>query len=143
MTEIVIRPLEDHQLGEAAAVAARALVDAPTTVAAYGDDLFDRLALPYADFRTLFTALPSPQVAAFCGRCVVGVAAVTPPGGCVGSFFGRAAADVLEPNRPLVWATPHGSTCSGPTSPPTTPARSTGTWARSGWSRASRVGESA
>jgi ribosomal protein S18 acetylase RimI-like enzyme len=100
VTEIVIRPLEEHQLGEAAGVAARALVDAPTTVAAYGDDLYDRLALPYADFRTLFTALPSPQVAAFCGRCVVGVAAVTPPGGCVGSFFRNAAADVLEKATP-------------------------------------------
>jgi ribosomal protein S18 acetylase RimI-like enzyme len=100
VTEIVIRPLEDHEFAAAAAVAARALLDAPTTVAAYGDDLFDRLALPDADFRMLFTAIPSPQVGAFCGRCVVGVAAVTPPGGCVGSFFRSAAADVLEKPTP-------------------------------------------
>jgi ribosomal protein S18 acetylase RimI-like enzyme len=100
VTEIVIRHLEpcDHQ--SAAAVAARALVDAPTTVAMYGDDLLDRLALPYADFGMLFQALSVPQIGAFCGDCLVGVAAVTPPGGCVGSFFGAAAAELLEKPTP-------------------------------------------
>jgi GNAT superfamily N-acetyltransferase len=100
VTDIVIRHLDRREHRAAAAVAARALVDAPTTVAAYGDDLFDRLSLPYADFEMLFQALPVPQIGAFCGGCLVGVAAVTPPGGCVGSFFGPAAADVIEKPTP-------------------------------------------
>ncbi len=102
MTRIVLRPLarDDHRA--AAAVAARALVDAPTTVAAYGDDPLDRLALPYADFSHLFTFLPAPQVGAFCGSCLVGVAAISPPGSCIGSFFRPAAPGVLERPTPGV-----------------------------------------
>jgi ribosomal protein S18 acetylase RimI-like enzyme len=96
VTEIVIRHLEPNDHPAAAAVAARALIDAATTVATYGDELFDRLALPYADFGLLFQALSVPQIGAFCGGCLVGVAAVTPPGGCVGSFFGTTAAEILE-----------------------------------------------
>jgi ribosomal protein S18 acetylase RimI-like enzyme len=102
VTDIVLRPLKSDETRAAAAVAARALVDAPTTVAAYGDDPFDRLALPYGDFRMLFKALPSPQIGAFCGGCLIGVAAVTPPGGCIGSFFRTAASEVLQRPTPGV-----------------------------------------
>jgi len=100
MTDIVVRHLESHEHGPAAAVAARALVDAPTTLAIYGDDPLDRLALPYDDFSRLFHVLPSPQLGAFCGACPVGVAAVSPPGGCVGSFFAKRAAAVLDRPTP-------------------------------------------
>jgi ribosomal protein S18 acetylase RimI-like enzyme len=114
MTEIVVRRLERHENQGAAGVAARALLDAPTTVAMYGDDARDRLALPYADFKTLFAVLSSPQVAAFCGDCPVGVAAVSPPGHCIGDYFGASAGEVLalpvpgvgDPARTRVfWAT--------------------------------------
>ncbi|HTT85940.1 MAG TPA: GNAT family N-acetyltransferase [Acidimicrobiales bacterium] len=100
MTEIVVRPLERTDRAAAAAVAARALVDAPTSLAAYGDDLLDRLALPYADFTTLFGVLPAPQLGAFCGACLVGVAAASPPGGCIGSFFRDTAPAVLDRPTP-------------------------------------------
>jgi ribosomal protein S18 acetylase RimI-like enzyme len=100
VTDIKLRPLRSDEDRGAAGVAARALVDAPTTLAAYGDDPLDRLALPFGDFRLLFKALPSPQVGAFCGGCLIGVAAATPPGGCIGSFFRTAAAEVLERPTP-------------------------------------------
>lgn len=86
----------------AAAVAARSLIDAPTTLASYGDDLFDRLALPHADFAALFKVIPSPQIGAFCGSCLVGVAAASPPGSCIGSYFRDAAPDVLDRPTPGV-----------------------------------------
>jgi ribosomal protein S18 acetylase RimI-like enzyme len=98
MTEIVVRHLERDEHQAAASVAARALLDAPTMLAVHGDDPMDRLALPYAEFSMLFKVLPSPQIGAFCGACLIGVAAVSPPGGCIGSFFATRAAEVL--NRP-------------------------------------------
>lgn len=100
MADIVVRHLERVEHEAAAAVAARALVDAPTVVAAYGDDLLDRLALPHADFSTLYRFLPSPQIGAFCGACLIGVAAASPPGACIGSFFRTAAAEVLDRPTP-------------------------------------------
>jgi ribosomal protein S18 acetylase RimI-like enzyme len=102
VTDIVVRHLERDEYQAAAAVAARALLDAPTTLAAYGDDPFDRLALPCADFATLFKVVPSPQVAALCGPCLVGVATVSPPGTCIGSFFRTAADEVLGRPTPGV-----------------------------------------
>jgi len=95
VTDIVIRALEGEEHKEAAALAARALIDAPTTLAAYGDDLYDRLALPHHDFSMLFTLLPAPQIGAFCGECLVGVAAASPPGRCIGSFFGSSGSEIL------------------------------------------------
>lgn len=100
MTDIEIRELATGHSRAAAAVAARALLDAPTTVAAYGDNPYDRLALPYGDFALLFTSLPAPQIGAFCGDCLIAVAAVTPPGGCIGSFFREAAPGVLARPTP-------------------------------------------
>jgi len=100
VTEILVRPLERTEHHAAAAVAARALIDSPTSLAAYGDDLLDRLALPYADFVTLFGVLPPPQLGVFCGPCLVGVAAASPPGGCIGSFFAATAPAVLDRPSP-------------------------------------------
>ena len=100
VTEIVVRPLDRAEHDVAAAVGAHALIDSPTTLAAYGDELLDRLALPYADFATLLGVLPSPQCGAFCGRCLIGVAAAAPPGGCIGSFFRDSAPDVLDRPTP-------------------------------------------
>lgn len=100
MTDIVVRHLERAEHAVAAAVAARALVDAPTTVAIHGDDPLDRLAFPYDDFSMLFKVLPSPQLGAFCGACLIGVAAASAPAGCVGSYFGSAVAEVLDRPTP-------------------------------------------
>jgi ribosomal protein S18 acetylase RimI-like enzyme len=100
VTDIVLRPLEHDEHRAAAAVAARAFVDAPTTLAAYGDDLTDRLALPYADFSTFFKVLPGPQVGAFCGGCLIGVVGVSPPGECIGSFLRANAAEILDRPTP-------------------------------------------
>jgi ribosomal protein S18 acetylase RimI-like enzyme len=100
VTDIVVRHLERAEHAAAAAVAARALVDAPTTVAIHGDDSLDRLALPYDDFSMLFKVLPSPQLGAFCGACLIGVAAASAPAGCVGSYFGSAVAEVLDRPTP-------------------------------------------
>jgi ribosomal protein S18 acetylase RimI-like enzyme len=100
MTEIVIRYLEPDEHQAAAAVAARALLDAPTMVAVHGDDPMDRLALPHAEFSMLFKFLSTPQVGAFCGACLIAVAAVSPPGGCIGSFFSTKAAGVLDRPTP-------------------------------------------
>jgi ribosomal protein S18 acetylase RimI-like enzyme len=100
VTDIVLRPLAADEYRAAAAVAARAFVDAPTTLAAYGDDLLDRLALPYADFATFFKVLPAPQVGAFCGGCLIGVVGVSPPGECIGSFLRAKAADILDRPTP-------------------------------------------
>jgi ribosomal protein S18 acetylase RimI-like enzyme len=100
VTDIVVRHLERAEHAVAAAVAARALVDAPTTVAIHGDDPLDRLAFPYDDFSMLFRVLPSPQLGAFCGACLIGVAAASAPAGCVGSYFGSAVAEVLDRPTP-------------------------------------------
>jgi ribosomal protein S18 acetylase RimI-like enzyme len=100
VTDIVVRHLERAEHAVAAAVAARALVDAPTTVAIHGDDPLDRLAFPYDDFSMLFKVLPSPQLGAFCGACLIGVAAASAPAGCVGSYFGSAVAEVLDRPTP-------------------------------------------
>lgn len=100
MTDIVLRSLEHDEYRAAGAVAGRAFVDAPTTLAAYGDDPLDRLALPYADYSTFFKVLPSPQVGAFCGECLIGVAGISPPGGCIGSFLRSAAAEILDRPTP-------------------------------------------
>jgi ribosomal protein S18 acetylase RimI-like enzyme len=100
VTDVVLQPLEKDDNRAAAGVTARAFVDAPTTLAAYGDDPFDRLSLPYADFLTFFTVLPAPQTGAFCGSYLIGVAAASPPGKCVGDFFRPAAGEFLERPTP-------------------------------------------
>ena len=100
VADIVVRQLDPEDHGCAAGIAARALLDAPTTVAAYGDDPLDRLALPYADFASLFSVLPAPQVGAFCGGCLIGVGALSPPGQCIGSYFRAAAPEVLDRPTP-------------------------------------------
>lgn len=97
----------------AAAVTARALADSPTTVAIYGDDPLDGLAGLYGELGPFFGLLPSPQMAAFTGDCVIAAAGIAPPGGCIGSFVGAEAAQLIgapepgvgEPTRAhLFWA---------------------------------------
>ena len=83
----------------AAAVAARALRDSPTTVASYGEDPMERMARNYRTFAGLFDHVSVPQVGALCGSCPIAVAVVSPPGKCVGALFGDYAADVLA--RPV------------------------------------------
>ncbi len=86
----------------AAAVTARALADSPTAVAIYGDDPLDGLAGLYGELGPFFGLLPSPQMAAFTGDCVIAAAGVAPPGGCIGSFVGAEAAQLIGAPEPAV-----------------------------------------
>jgi len=110
---LVVRPLDPREHPEAAAVAARALRDAPTTIASHGDDLLARMARTHRTFVNLFEQLTEPQMGALCGSCPVGIAAATPPGACVGALFGPYASATLarpvpafgEPEREQIfWA---------------------------------------
>jgi ribosomal protein S18 acetylase RimI-like enzyme len=102
MTDVIIRHLEPDEYRSAAGLAARALLDSPTALAIHGDDALDRLAIPHAEFSMLFKILPHPQIGAVCGACPIAVAAASPPGGCIGSFFGTEAAGVLDRPTPGV-----------------------------------------
>ena len=53
-----VRALRKHEHRGAAAVASRALVDSPTSVAIYGDDTIDALAGLYGDLGSFFASLP-------------------------------------------------------------------------------------
>lgn len=95
MTDLEMRAFEKEEHPVVAAVAARALRDSPTTVASFGDDPLVRLDHGYRTYRMLFGMIDPPQLAAFCGECAVGVAAVSKPGQCVGGLFGPFAAETL------------------------------------------------
>lgn len=99
MNPLVVRPFEPAEHREAAAVAARALRDSPTTVASHGDDPMERMALSHRTFVSLFEHMGEPQMGALCGSCPIGVAVATPPGRCVGSLFGEYASATLA--RPV------------------------------------------
>jgi ribosomal protein S18 acetylase RimI-like enzyme len=99
---LVVRTFEHRELPEAAAVAARALRDAPTTVASHGDDPIVRMARTHRTFVSLFEHVSEPQMGALCGTCPIGVAVSTPPGGCVGALFGQFASDTLAKGEPPV-----------------------------------------
>jgi ribosomal protein S18 acetylase RimI-like enzyme len=96
MSQVVVRPLERDEHPVAAGVAARALRDAPTTVASYGDDPLVRMARTHRTFRGLFEHLDMPQVGALCGACPIGVAVATTSDRCVGALFGPFAQSTLS-----------------------------------------------
>lgn len=109
-----VRVLENDELAAAAGAAARALQDDPASVACYGQDALLRLAQTHSLFADLFSRSTVAQHGAVTGRCVVGVAGVLPPGGCVGSMMAPYVGDTLaapepplgDPMRPAVlWAT--------------------------------------
>ena len=89
-----MRALHKHEHRAAAGVASRALADSPTAVAIYGDDALDGLAGLYGELTPFFGLLPAPQMAVFTGECLIGTAAIAPPGGCIGAFV---TADGSEP----------------------------------------------
>ena len=95
-----VRALRKNEHRAAAAVTARALADSPTTVAIYGDDPLDGLAGLYAELGPFFGLLPSPQIAAFTGDCVIAAAGLAPPGGCIGAFVGAQASELMAAPPP-------------------------------------------
>ncbi|MGH9030327.1 MAG: GNAT family N-acetyltransferase [Acidimicrobiales bacterium] len=97
---VSVRALEPAEYASAAAVAARALRDAPSTVASYGDDPLDRMARTHRTFLSLFEAMEPPQLGAVCGACPIGVAVATAPGRCVGALFGPYASETLARSVP-------------------------------------------
>lgn len=99
VNDVTVRALEPNERAEAAGVAARALRDAPTTLASYGDDPLERMAHTHRTFVSLFAQMTEPQMGALCGPCPVGVAVATPPGNCVGVLFGPYAKATLA--RPV------------------------------------------
>ncbi len=93
--EATVRELEPEENVAAAAVVARALRDAPTTLASYGDDPLERMWRTYNTFRGFFGELDMPQIGALVGACPIGIAVVAEPGHCVGSLFGAYATETL------------------------------------------------
>ena len=122
-----VRALRKGEHRAAAAVTARALADSPTAVAIYGADPLDGLAGLYGELGPFFGLLPSPQMAAFTGDCVI-AAAIAPPGGCIGSFVSGGASDELIAGAGARRRrSRRGATSSGRTGPRTTSPRTTGT----------------
>ena len=99
VSDLVVRAFEPQELREAAAVAARALRDSPTTVASHGEDPVHTIARTYRTFVGLFANASTPQIGALCGACPIGVAMAAPPGTCVGALFKPFVAATLA--RPV------------------------------------------
>jgi len=100
VNHLVVRALERDEYLQAAAVAARALRDAPTSVASYGDDPMERMARIHRTFVGVFEDSRVPQLGALCDSCPIGVAMATPPGRCVGSLFRSRAPAALASGEP-------------------------------------------
>lgn len=79
MGEIVVRPLDADAVPEAVDVLARAFVDNPLHVAAFGPDVLSR---NVAFFRTALSAMPGARWAAYDGDRLVGVAHWVASPGC-------------------------------------------------------------
>ncbi len=94
--DITVRGLRPEEYPLAVAVSSRSLRDDPSTVAMYGDDPLLRLTSLHGLFREHFRTLPVPQVGAFYGDMLVGVAAVAAPGGCIGALIGELGEGVLS-----------------------------------------------
>jgi len=112
VADVEVRALRRDEHRAAAAVTCRALADSPTTVASYGPDALDGLVNMHRELVPYIDELPSPQLAAVAGDCVIALAAVAPPGGCVGAFMAGSdalrhatAPEVGDPERAHVfWA---------------------------------------
>jgi GNAT superfamily N-acetyltransferase len=100
MTDPEVRALGADEHRAAAAVASRALVDSPTSVAIYGDDAIGALAGLHGELSSFFALLPSPQMAAFAGDCVVAVAGLAPPGNCVGTLMAGQGTELMAAPAP-------------------------------------------
>lgn len=86
MAEIVVRPLDADAVPQAVDVLARAFVDNPLHVAAFGPDVLSR---NLAFFRTALSVLPGARWAAYDGDRLVGVAHWVASPGCQTPFIVR------------------------------------------------------
>jgi len=102
VTDTEIRTLRNSEHRAAAAVTSRALADSPTSIAMYGDDPLAALAGLYRELGPFFELLPSPQIGAFAGDCVVAAAGMAPPGGCIGAFMVGDVSQLLDAPLPPV-----------------------------------------
>jgi ribosomal protein S18 acetylase RimI-like enzyme len=84
--ELEIRDLTPGDLAAAGGVAGRALSDNPTFRWVRADDHLARVGGCIDLFVGMMESMPGPQLGAFVGRHVVGVAANAPPGTCVGEI---------------------------------------------------------
>jgi ribosomal protein S18 acetylase RimI-like enzyme len=106
--ELEIRDLGPGDLAAAGGVAGRALADNPTFRWVAGEDDVSRVGGALDVFVGMMETMPAPQLGAFIGRHVVGVAGNAPPGACIGATMGELPAlpDDLDPtidmNRALV-----------------------------------------
>jgi ribosomal protein S18 acetylase RimI-like enzyme len=82
--ELEIRDLAAEELAAAGGVAGRALSDNPTFRWAAGDQPVPRIGSALDVFVGFMEGMTAPQLGAFLGRHVVGVAGAAPPGTCVG-----------------------------------------------------------
>ncbi len=80
-----IRDLAPDELPAAGGVAGRALADSPTFRWAMGDDPVARVGRSLDVFVGFVAMMPPPQLGAFLGSHVVGVAAAAAPGTCIGA----------------------------------------------------------
>lgn len=83
--ELEVRDLGPSDLVAAGGVAGRALSDNPTFRWVAGDEDIVRVGGALDVFVGLMEAMPGPQLGAFVGRHVVGVAGNAPPGACIGA----------------------------------------------------------
>jgi GNAT superfamily N-acetyltransferase len=104
-----IRPLRADERRLAAGLTARAMRDNPTTIAMFGDEPLDRLASMQAIWTAFFHRPSGPVIGAFYRGCLVGVAAASPPGDCIGSTFGEHAGQVATGAEPAVGDPARGS----------------------------------
>ena len=83
--ELEIRDLATEELPAAGGVAGRALADSPTFCWVLGDHAIPRVGGSLDVFVPFVSAMPPPQLGAFLGSHVVGVAAAAAPGACIGA----------------------------------------------------------
>ncbi len=83
---IEIRDLTAEELPAAGGVAGRALADGPTLRWALGPNPITRVGGSLDVFVGFVATMPPPQLGAFLGNHVVGVAAAAAPGTCIGAI---------------------------------------------------------
>jgi ribosomal protein S18 acetylase RimI-like enzyme len=84
LTAVEVRDLAAGELAAAGGVAGRALSDNPTFRWVSGDEPVARVATALEVFVAFVEGMTSPQLGAFLGRHVVGIAGCAPPDTCVG-----------------------------------------------------------
>ncbi|MFE3171514.1 GNAT family N-acetyltransferase [Amycolatopsis sp. NPDC059090] len=100
LPRLEIRDLRKTERLAAAGLTARAMRDNPTTYAMFGAEPLDRLAGMQAVWTAFFHRQAPPQLGAFYRGCLVGTAAASPPGHCIGSTFPGDAAKITTGPAP-------------------------------------------